>query len=223
MRNFNPKALSFFVFLVSVLLIAKPAEALEKQSAVVREVLTGDSVRLEGGKILKYAGLHAPPLQSAILLVREYGAHSLEFNKNMVQGKKIVIEWGSQLRDEQNNLLGYVFLEDGTFVNLEILKAGHARAVLIPPNLKYAGNFRRGELGARRHKSGLWKEEPDNPFIKSEYIGEKNTKIYYFPTSPELERIPQANLVKFRSRVEAKAAGYRACFTCTEDKEMSYF
>ena len=55
-----------------------------------------------------------------------------------------------------------------------------------------------------------------NPFLKSEYIGEKNTKIYYFPTSPELERIPEAQLVTFRSRVEAKAAGYRPCSTCKE-------
>ena len=88
--------------------------------------------------------------------------------------------------------------------------------MITPPNIQYTGTFRKLELQARRSRKGLWKEEPENPFLSSEYIGEKNTKVYYLPNSPELERIPQANLVKFRSRVEAKAAGYRGCKTCSE-------
>lgn len=202
--------------------LASSAWALEKQSAVVHEVLSGDTVRLEGGKTLKYAGIQSPPLQNIIPLARVYGENALAFNRQLVEGKKILIEWGPQIRDEQNRLLGYVFLENQTFVNLELLKSGHARMRVLPPNLHYASAFRHAELGARRARAGLWKEEPENPFIKSEYIGEKNTKMYYFPTSPELERIPQANLVTFRSRVEAKAAGYRPCATCNED-EKSYF
>ena len=102
------------------------------------------------------------------------------------------------------------------------MKAGHARVVITPPNTKHAGAFRKLELAARRNKSGLWAKEPDNPYLNSEYIGEMNTKVYYLPTSPELDRIPQANLVKFRSRVDAKAAGYRACFTCSEALETGY-
>ena len=196
--------------------------ALDRQTAVVSEALTGDSVRLKGGKILKYTGVQSPPLQSRIPLVREYGNEALSFNKNLVESKEITIEWDSQIRENRNTLLGYAFLPDGTFVNKEILKNGHAKFRPVPPNIKYTGVFRTAELEARRKKSGLWKEEPENPFIKSEYIGEKNTKLYYFPTSPELEKIPQANLVTFRSRVEAKAAGYRPCPTCSENDTAEY-
>lgn len=197
-------------------LLSQSAFCLDKQNAVVAEALTGDTVRLKGGKLLKYIGLQAPPLQSKIPLLRTYGENSLAYNKSLVEGKSVMIEWGNQIRDERDELLGYVFLEDGRFVNLEILKAGHARALNPSPNLKYAADLRLAALSAQRQKSGLWKETPDNPYITSEYIGEKNTKIYYFPTSLELDRIPQANLVKFRSRVEAKAAGYRPCSTCRE-------
>ena len=197
-------------------MLSQPAFCAGKQNAFVTEVLTGDSVRLKGGKTLKYIGLQAPPLQSKVVLLRTYGEDALAFNKKLVEGKAVQIEWGNQVRDDRGNLMGYVFLEDGTFVNIEVLKAGHARTVNPAPNLKYAGDLRKAALGAQRDKIGLWKQEPDNPYIRSEYIGEKNTKIYYFPTSPELDRIPQANLVTFRSRVEAKAAGYRACSTCKE-------
>ncbi len=169
---------------------------------------------------MKYTGAQAPPLQSRLPLVREYGEQSLAFNKNLVEQKKIWIEWDSQIRDEQNNLLGYVFLEDGTFVNQKIVEAGYARAILKAPNLKYSAKLRRAQIEAKRQKLGLWEKEVNNPYITEyPYIGEKNTKVYYFPDSPELERIPEAQLIKFRSRVEAKAAGYRACATCKEDQD----
>ena len=182
--------------------------------------MTGDTLRLKGGKILRYVGMQAPPRQSIIPLIRQYGETSFEFNRKIVEGQKVFIEWGPQIRNERGELLGYVFLEDGTFVNLQILKAGHAKLRMPPPNKRYAADLRQAELQARRSKLGLWKEEPENPYIKDEYLGEKNTKIYYFPTSPELERIPEANLVKFRTRVDAKAAGYRPCFTCKEDEKI---
>lgn len=202
-----------FLFLIAAATSVNNAEA-KGQTTAVEEVLTGDSLRLSGGKTFRYAGLQAPPLQSKIPLLREYGAQSLEFNKSLVAGKNIRIEWDSQIRDDAGRLIGYAYLEDGTFINAKILKEGHAKARVAAPNLKHAKSLRQAELDARRGKKGLWREEPDNPYLQSEYIGEKNTKIYYFPTSPELDDIPEANLVKFRSRVDAKAAGYRPCFDC---------
>ena len=214
------KFLRKYSFAAAFLVLCFPASAMERQSAVVQQALSGDTVRLAGGKILRYASLQAPSLESKIELVREYAQQSLEFNKNLVEGKKIGVEWGSRIRDDQNNLIGVVFLENGTCVNLEILKAGHAKAVVQPPNLKYAADFRQAELMARRNKSGFWVKTPENPFIRSEYIGEVNTKIYYFPTSPELDSIPAAHLIRFDSRVAAVAAGYRPCRACHEDEVM---
>jgi len=218
LARFTPGLLSFFITFV----IISQAWALEKQSALVHEALTGDTVRLKGGKTLKYAGLAAPPLQSLVPLVREYGENSLSFNKSLVDGQEIWIEWDNQIRDSQNNLIGYVFLSNGTFVNLALLRQGHAKARIVPPNQKYQGSFRRAELDARRDRKGLWEKEPKNPFLKSEYIGHVTTKRYYFPTSPELEEIPQSQLVTFRSKVEAKAAGYRPCHSCREEENPLY-
>jgi micrococcal nuclease len=225
MNRFKRSALLAALFLLAFSFSGiLPAVALERQTAVVREVLTGDTVRLVGGKTLRYVGVQAPALQSIIPLVREYGNNSLQFNKELVEGKTISIEWGSQLRDSRGQLLGYVFLEDGTFVNDQILKNGHGRMLYIPPNLKYQAAFRKSELEARRAKKGLWREEPENPFIKSEYIGDKVTKVFYFPTSPELDRVPQSQIVTFNSRVAAKAAGFKPCSTCREesDKDSEY-
>ncbi len=210
-----------FTLILSFLFVAGPASAGGRQNAVVQEVLTGDSVRLEGGKTLKYIGVESPPMQSTIPLLREYGVASREYNKSSVEGKTVTIEWDSQVRNNQKQLIGYVFLEDGTFLNEDIVKNGHARVRIHPPNIRYSETLRRAELLAAKEKKGLWEKEAKNPYLDSRYIGEKNTKIFYFPNSPELDRIPQAHLVKFRTRVDAKAAGYRPCPTCKEgDKEV---
>lgn len=211
-----------FLFLFSAFLAGASFAGNGEETILVEEALSGSSVRLKGGQVLDYVGVESPPLQSVLPLVRQYGAEAQTFNRSLVHGKPVRLKWDSQIRNDRGHWLAYVFLEDGTFVNLELLKAGHAKVKIQPPNRKYMGEFRRAELAARREKRGLWKEEPENPFIHSEYLGEKSTKIYYFPTSPELEGIPEAHLVKFRSRIEAKAAGYRPCFTCKEKDEPVY-
>lgn len=210
----------FAAFAAVALLVAASsatAFAKEKQLAVVSEVMTGDTVRLKGGKILRYIGLEAPSLQNKILLVREYGKASLEFNRSLVEGNTIQIEWDSQIRDKHGDLIGYAYLADGTFVNRSILEKGHAKVAITPPNTRHAGKLREAELVARREKAGLWREEPENPYLKSEFLGDTMSKIYYLPGSPELDRIPAGHIQTFRSRVEAVKAGYRPCDTCRSD------
>jgi micrococcal nuclease len=175
-------------------------------------------VRLSSGKTLKYSGIQSQPMQSKIVMVREYGEKAQAFNASLVEGKEIEIEWGPRIRDQHGELVGYVYLPGGRFVNKEILQAGWAKTRLRPPNLKYADEFRKAQNDAKRQKLGQWEKEPPSRFGPDvEFLGETSTKIYYLPSSPELERIPEAHLTKFRSRIDAKAAGYRACFTCKEE------
>lgn len=180
----------------------------------MESVVSGDTVKLTGGKELRYAGVESPSPQSAIALSQQYGQDALAFNRALVEGKTIQVEWGPQIRDSKNRLLAYVFLEDGTFVNRELLKNGHARTRIVAPNLRYAEELRDDEMGARRAKKGLWLKEPEDPKFKQNVWGNKVGKVYFYPDSPELDDVPEAQRVPFRSRTEAKAAGYTPCFSC---------
>ncbi len=213
-KSFKSLFLFYLFFLSSVCLAA------ERQSAVVDIALTGDTIRLKGGKILKYNGIECYSPESKIGLSKTYGTQAHEFNQKLIAGKKIEIEWGPKLRDKNNRLLGYVFTEDGLFVNEELLKNGYAKARIIAPNTHYADEFKSLESLAKRNKKGIWEKEPDDGGTQKKLVGEKNTKIYYLPDSPELDHIPQAQLVYFDSRVNAKAAGYTACFTCRQKGEL---
>jgi len=72
------------------------------------------------------------------------------------QGDIVTIEFDVQEKDRYKRLLGYVYLSNGKMLNEEILKAGYANVMTIPPNVKYKDKFLRAYKYARKIKSGLW-------------------------------------------------------------------
>jgi micrococcal nuclease len=52
-------------------------------------------------------------------------------------------------KDRYSRTLAYVFLQDGTHLNAEIIRQGYGFAVSGTPPLKYQNEFRRLELEAR--------------------------------------------------------------------------
>ena len=49
------------------------------------------------------------------------------------EGDRVNIEFDVQKRDKYRRLLGYVYLENGRMLNEEIIKAGYASPMTIPP------------------------------------------------------------------------------------------
>lgn len=78
----------------------------------------------------------------------------------MCEGKTVRLEYDQTRRDKYDRLLAYVYLEDGTFVNAEIVKQGYGHAYTRFP-FKYLEEFREYEREAREQKRGLWAEESD--------------------------------------------------------------
>jgi micrococcal nuclease len=58
-------------------------------------------------------------------------------------------------RDHQGRLLAYVFLSDGTFVNLELIRAGLAKP-LVTARYEYLGDFMAAQSEARSAGRGIW-------------------------------------------------------------------
>ena len=61
----------------------------------------------------------------------------------------------SEGKDRYSRTLAYVFLQDGTHLNAEIIRQGYGFAVSSSPPLKYQDEFRRLER-AREERRGLW-------------------------------------------------------------------
>ena len=79
-----------------------------------------------------------------------------EANRALVEGKKVRLEYDVQKQDKYGRTLAYVYLEDGTFVNAELVKQGYAQVATYPPNVKYVDLFQKYQQEAQKEKRGLW-------------------------------------------------------------------
>ncbi|MBI3317698.1 MAG: thermonuclease family protein [Candidatus Omnitrophica bacterium] len=126
--------------------------------AVVERVVDGDTAVLSTGVRVRYIGVDTPELHHPRKPVEPFAREAKEFNRRLVEGKKVRLELDVQRYDRYHRLLAYLFLADGTFVNSELLRQGYAQLLTIPPNVKYADLFVENQREAREAGRGLWRK-----------------------------------------------------------------
>ena len=144
--------------------------------AKVTRVFDGDTVEIDNGESVRYIGIDTPETHHPYRPVEFLGREATKVNKALVEGKKVYLEFDIQKRDRYGRLLAYVFLEDGTFINAELVRLGYAQTLTIPPDVKYTELFRKLTREARENKRGLWQETETIGMNKaSRYLGKVKT------------------------------------------------
>ena len=92
--------------------------------------------------------------------VEYFGKEASAFTRRMVEGKRVRLEFDQAnavraYKDRYERTLAYVFLEDGTLLNAEIIKQGYGHAYTQFPFSRMEG-FRRLEREVREQRRGLW-------------------------------------------------------------------
>ena len=136
----------------------------------VKRVVDGDTILLETGERVRLIGIDTPEMHDSDKLlrdstrsgqsrsvIRQLGERSFTFTRNLVEGKRVSLEFDVEKYDTYKRLLAYVFLKDGTFVNAEIVRQGYASLMTISPNVRYSDLFLQLYREAREKKRGLWK------------------------------------------------------------------
>ena len=136
---------------------------------LVRRVVDGDTLVLESSERLRLIGIDAPEMHISHKLYRQaqrsktdiqtimaMGRSAYEFTRNLVEGKRVRLEFDVEKYDRYGRLLCYVYLNDGTFVNDKIIQQGYASLLTMPPNVKYVDLFRASYHEARKNNRGLW-------------------------------------------------------------------
>ncbi len=85
-----------------------------------------------------------------------YHQEATDFTKAMLLNQTVRIIYDVTELDKYGRHLVYVYLQDGTFFNLEIIRAGWARTMTIAPNVKYAELFAQAQQEAREQGRGSW-------------------------------------------------------------------
>lgn len=125
----------------------------EHETALVVRVLDGDTVEvlLAGETLrLRYIGIDSPEDG------QPFAAEATEANRQLVEGKKVLLEKDVSETDRYDRLLRYVYLLDGTLINAELVRAGYALAAAYPPDTRYQDYLESVQEAARQDGLGIW-------------------------------------------------------------------
>ena len=147
---------SFLLFLL-LPSTAIPAQDPHTWRLCVR-VIDGDTIQLDGKENVRLIGVDTPETKDPRRPVQEFGQEAYEFTRSLAEGKKVRLEYDQTRTDVYRRTLAYVYLEDGTFLNAEIIKHGFGFAYTKYP-FKYMEAFRGYERAAREKEIGLWKDD----------------------------------------------------------------
>jgi len=129
---------------------------------VVRRVVDGDTVELTDGRLVRYIGIDTPEVRRKeherwIVDPEPMAEEASAFNRQLVEGKEVRLEYDVQSYDRFGRVLAYVYVGD-VMVNAQLLMDGYAQPLTIPPNVKHATWFRTLAQQARQAGRGLWKD-----------------------------------------------------------------
>jgi endonuclease YncB( thermonuclease family) len=128
-------------------------------AATVQRVTDGDTfVATVGGRSerVRVIGVDTPETVAPNRPVEPYGRQASSFAERHLTGATVRLAGDAEPRDRYGRLLAYVWLADGTFWNALLVAEGYAQQLTVPPNVTYAGLFRRLGAEARRQDRGLW-------------------------------------------------------------------
>lgn len=122
----------------------------------VREVVDGDTVVLENGATVRYIGIDTPETHHPTKQRQCYGEEAAAFNKKMVEGKMVTLQRDVSERDKYGRFLAYVYLEDDTFVEKELVQNGYAFAYKYYPDVAKSADLKAAQASAKSLGVGLW-------------------------------------------------------------------
>lgn len=189
-----------------------PAPSGPPATGMVAKVKDGDSIVLTDGRKIRYLGIDTPELTSRDPRELELARQAKQVNAELVQGVKLGLEYDVERYDRYNRLLAYVRLPDGRFLNVELVRRGLARVLLIPPNLRNREELLRAQNLAIDQRLGIWRQLP--PAQEPYYVGNTRSFRFHRPSCPGAQSMSPTNRRIFATPLEAYREGYSPAKDC---------
>lgn len=133
------------------------------EPVLVRFVIDGDTIDIAQMGRVRLLGIDAPELGRGLDTPEPFATEARDHLSGMVASRWVRLEYdGQDRRDVYQRRLAYVFLDDGSFVNVLLLRAGLAR-VSARRSLTRLGELRHAEAEAKSARRGMWLAAPSRP------------------------------------------------------------
>jgi micrococcal nuclease len=215
MNSHGLKTLNVLLCITVLLFLSIPFA--NSETLKCTRVVDGKTILLSNGKTVRLIGIASLATKHPSKPVEYNGTEESVFTRKMVEGKEVRLEYDQKPGDNKyGELFAYVYLNDGTFLNAEIIKQGYGRADTGFP-FKYVKEFSHFEKEARKTKRGLWanispRKEPK--YTRERYMGAKDSTIYHLPTCALIRKVNPLDRRMFNSVKKAVDAGYVPCKVC---------
>ncbi len=133
----------------------------EPHTFTVTDVIDGDTIRVTQNGIketVRLLGIDTPEIARPNTPVECFAQEASARAKALLVNQTIRLEadLSQSDRDKYDRLLRYVFLEDGTPVNLLLIEEGFAHEYTYDMPYRYQSEFKSAESRAREARVGLW-------------------------------------------------------------------
>lgn len=136
------------------------AAAVVEGRATVARVIDGDTIVVHVGgrdEHVRLLGIDTPETHKPGTPVECFGPESAVHLRDLLpDGTTVRLERDTVTRDRYGRLLAYVFRDDGTFVDLAMVRDGYAGPLVIEPNVAHRGEIERAAAAAKAARTGLW-------------------------------------------------------------------
>lgn len=191
------------------------------QSAItgtVERVVDGDTIKVWIGNTLetvRYIGVDTPETVHPNRGVEPYGKAASEFNRGLVDGRSVRLEFDVERRDHYGRLLAYVYV-DTIFVNAELISQGFAQLMTVPPNVQHVDQFISLQGIARDANLGLWGLESSRIDPQSDLQIGEDIIVYITRTGSKYHSAGCHHLSKSMIPIHLSEAmkSYEACSVC---------
>ncbi len=177
-------------------------------------VIDGDTAELAGGARVRFLGIDAPEMERDGRPAEFMAHQSKAYVAELIQAKTVRLEYDRERYDRYGRLLAYVYLPDGTMVNLAVVRQGLARVYSQAPNFRHQETLNAAQQEAMAAGRGLWQKPLAQQQNETFYLGNKNSLRLHRPNCPLAARMKPANRVRFTSLQEAYSQGYSPCRSC---------
>ena len=128
------------------------------ESAIVKYVHDGDTVKLVDGRKIRLIGINAPEVAREDKPAEAFAISSRDLLRSLLSrhNNHIRLIHGEENQDHYKRGLSHLFLPDGTNLQAQLLSSGLASAITIPPNQRFSECYQKIEKQAFCSKKGVW-------------------------------------------------------------------
>ena len=136
---------------------ACPATHAADDTGVVEHIVDGDTLRLRDGRTIRLLGINTPELGRDGQPSQPF---AIAAHKRLAQlappGQTLTLHYDVELEDRYGRTLAGLKLADGTDIQAELLHAGLATMLVVPPNLRHTACYTAIEREAMAAGTGIW-------------------------------------------------------------------